>query len=273
MKIRLFILLLVLLLPLSAAAQIIKVGGSTTVKAFMDSAAEAYQKLHPDVQIDVQGGGSGVGIAGVVDRSVHIGMVSRELSVSEKAGMSGVKQIAVGIDAVAVAVSDQLFYGHHIHSLSKESIAAIYSGEIDNWAAVGGPDRHILVLEKAMHTGTRQVFAHGILGQSKAPVLPQAVVVGPNKHMRTLLAASDQAIGFLPFGELDAHVHGVEIIVDGKAYAPTVDEVLSGAYPLSRVLYLLVSDDAPDYVRAFLDFLTSPNVVRILKQAGYLPLQ
>ncbi|GAV19405.1 phosphate transport system substrate-binding protein [Mariprofundus micogutta] len=274
MKIRSFILLLAILMaPLSVSAQIIKVAGSSTVKVFMDHAVEAYHKLHPDVQIDAQAGGSGVGVASVMDRSVHLGMISRELDAVEKAALTGVEQIAVGIDAVAVAISDELYHGQHLHSLSRQAVAAIYLGEIDNWSEVGGPDRHIMVIEKEMHRGTRQVFASHILGDSKAPTLPQAVVIGPNRHMQTLLKTSDQAIGYLTIGDLDKHVHGVEIIVDGKAYAPTMAEVRSGAYPLSRMLYLLMPENVPDYVRQFVEFLTSPEALPALNKAGYLSLQ
>jgi len=273
MNIRILIVLLSLLLPQSVTAQIIKIAGSTTVKAFMEPAVEAYRKLHPEIRIDVQGGGSGVGAAEFIAGSVHLGMVSRELTAQEKLAIPAEQRIQIGSDAVAVVVSDELFHQWRLHALKKEDITAIYRGEINNWREFGGPDRRILVIDKEKQRGTRQVFAEFILGDGRAVATQQSVVVGPNRHVEVLLTASDQAIGFLSFAELDEHMHGLEIIVDGKSFIPSVDAVSTGSYPLSRSLYILLSDEAPVYVKEFVTFLRSAQAEVILRETGFLPVK
>ena len=158
----LFITTVALLLLFSVQpvqAQIISIVGSTTVKAFIEPAATAYRRTHPDVIIHISGGGSGVGAASVSDGRATLGMMSRELEGKEAARMHGIEQVRVGYDAVAVVVSDPVFHQGDVHALSKADMAAIYRGEIRNWQSVGGADRRILLIDKEKQRGTRHVFA------------------------------------------------------------------------------------------------------------------
>ncbi len=257
-------------------AQIIEVAGSTTVKALMEPAVAAYKKRRPDVIIHVRGGGSGVGAAAMIDDRASIGMMSREPEADEVERMDklGIKRVRIAYDAVVVVISDHIYHRGGVHALKMTDVAGIYRGEIRNWQAVGGPDRRILVLDKEKSRGTRHVFAHFILGDARADSTPDAVVLGSNRDMRTLLIASDQAIGFLPFGAVDDDkTHAVALLHDGKHSLADQQSVRNGSYPLTRSLYLLYREDAPAYVHAFIDYLRSKAVAPIIRQVGYLPLQ
>lgn len=267
---RFIILLMVLLLPISASAQIIKISGSTTLKRFVEPAAEAYVKVRPEVLIDIHGGGSSVGIASTLDGSSHLGMVARKLTSDEESKLVNINQVTIAVDAVAVIISNDLYFNHHLHALKKEDIAAIYRGEINNWQMVGGPDRDILVVDKQQAHGTRQVFASFVLGDEKAPSMDQAVIVGPNRHMQILLEASNQAIGILSTSNMSKQYQAVEVVVDGKPHAPSEEEIRSRNYPLSRFLTLLVPQNAPEYVHDFVAFLNSPEAKKILEDKGLL---
>ncbi|MDX8405944.1 MAG: substrate-binding domain-containing protein [Mariprofundus sp.] len=268
------LMLVVLMLAAPVArAQIIEIAGSTTVKAFIEPAAEAYRKIHPEVVIRVRGGGSGAGASAVIDGRASLGMMSREPDTDEAGHMQAIERVRIGYDAVAVVVSKLLYLKGHVHGLKREEVAAIYRGEITNWQAVGGPDRRILVIDKEMQRGTRQVFAAYILGGAHAQGAADAVVVGPNRDMKTLLLSSDQAIGFLPFGEAVGDLHALELLEKGQGYMADIASVRDGSYPLSRSLYLLHRKDAPSYVRDFVAYLISNQGQQILRHSGYIPLR
>ncbi len=265
-------ILLLPLLALPAQAQIIDVVGSTTVRALMTPAAEAYRRAHPEVVIHVAGGGSGVGAAAMLAGRASIGMMSREPNAAEAAGLraQGVQRVRVAYDAVAVVVSDALYHRGDIHALKVADIAAIYRGTIRNWQAVGGPDRNILVIDRVSRSGTHQVFADHIL--AGGAVTADAVVVESNPDSQTLLDASDQAIAYLPFGAVnDDRIHAVALLQGGKSYIADRNSVLSGNYPLRRSLYVLYKKDAPAYVHDFIHFLRSQAADPIIRRAGYLP--
>lgn len=91
--------------------------------------------------------------------------------------------------------------------------------------------------------------------------------------MKTLLQASDQAIGFLPFGDTGDHLHAIGVTDGGHHYVVDIGSVRDGSYPLSRSLYVLYKKDTAAYVQAFVDFLRSPHGQSILRNSGYVPLQ
>jgi len=268
------VLLLCCLISLPAYAQIIEIAGSTTVKAFIEPAAAAFLKLHPEVIIHISGGGSGVGAAAVMDGRATLGMMSRELTAGEQSRMQGIEQVRIGYDAVVVAVSDMIYHQGSLHALSKTDIAAIYRGKIHNWQDLGGPDRAILLIDREKKSGTRHAFAGYILDNAYADSSKNAVIVGPNRDMEMLLQASDQAIGFLPFGETGEQVHGLALRVNGQLLTPDESSVRDASYPLSRSLYLLYrKQHAPDYLIQFIDFLGSEAGQAILRRVGYIAVK
>jgi len=266
--------LLLPLLSLPAHAQIIDVVGSTTVRALMEPAVDAYRRLHPEVIIHVGGGGSGVGAAAMLDGRASIGMMSREPDADEAARLKqqGIARVRIAYDAVAVVISDALYHHGGVHALKIADIAAIYRGAIRNWQAVGGPDRRILVIDRVTHSGTHQTFVDHLLGGGA--ITPDAVIVESNRDSKTLLIASDQAIAYLPFGAIDDdRIHAVALLQGDKSFIADNNSVLDGSYPLRRSLYLLYKTDAPAYVHDFIHYLSSPAAAPIIRQAGYLPAE
>lgn len=264
-------LLLACMLTGAAHAQVIQVGGSSTVGAFIELAKDAYRAEHPGVLIELAGGGSDAGLTGIRDGVLDIGLMSRDPTEQELAELRGVARIPVGLDAVAVVISDPLYH-QGLHVLGKDQIADIFAGHISNWKQVGGPDREILVVDEIRAHGTRQVFAKFFFGDAMIANFAGSIVVAEHQDMETLLLASDQAIGFLPFSRLSDLLHGLDIADAGKVHHPAPEEVRAGDYPLARRLWLLVRKDAPEVVRSFVAFLRSEQGEALLQQAGYLPL-
>ncbi len=255
------------------ASERISAVGSTTVLPVMSQAAEAYHKTHPDLTITVSGGGSGVGIASIIQGTAQLGMASRESSPEEQAKLDGhVDNIVIASDAVAVVVSKAV-YESGIHQLSIAQIASIYHGKIKNWKELGGLDKRILVIDKEASRGTRHVFAKAVLGSSHARAEGASIVSGSNNEEQMIVSRSDNAIGMLSNAWLNDKVRGVDVVVNGKAIAPTIEHVRDGSYPIARGLHVLLPHSASTATKDFVQFLLSEQGQAIVKHVGYLPVR
>jgi len=255
------------------ASERISAVGSTTVLPVMSQAAEAYHKTHPDLTITVSGGGSGVGIASIIQGTAQLGMASRETSPEEQAKLDGhVDNIVIASDAVAVVVSKAV-YESGIHQLSIAQIASIYHGKIKNWKELGGLDKRILVIDKEASRGTRHVFAKAVLGSSHARAEGASIISGSNNEEQMIVSRSDNAIGMLSNAWLNDKVRGVDVVVNGKAIAPTIEHVRDGSYPIARGLHVLLPHNATAATKDFVQFLLSEQGQAIVKHVGYLPVR
>jgi len=272
MKILLSCFFALLLLPQFAIADPIFIAGSTTVKKFMELAAEKYQENHIGVSFHINGGGSTDGFGEAISNNAHIGMMSRELTAEEEGKLGAYKQITIAYDAVTPVVSDEVYHQGNITKISMENLAKIYRGEINNWRELSGFDRPILVVDKELHLGTRYVFANTLLGSPKAKARNDAVIIEDNLDVTSLVQASDQAIAYVSLSYVDDNVHALDIIVDDKLIVPNQQNIRSGTYPFSRKLHLIVPENLPAYVQVFINFLLSPEGQAMVKQAGYVPL-
>jgi len=271
-----YIILTILTLSMALSAQAgerISAVGSTTVLPVMSEASDAYHKAHPDITITVSGGGSGVGIASIIQGTAQLGMASRETSPEEQAKLEGkVDNIVIASDAVAVVISKAV-YESGIHQLSIAQIAAIYHGKIRNWKELGGLDKRILVIDKEASRGTRHVFAKAVLGSSHARAEGASIISGSNNEEQMIVSRSNNAIGMLSNAWLNDKVRGVDVIVNGKAIAPTIEHVRDGSYPIARGLHVLLPHTASAASKDFVQFLLSKQGQMIVKHVGYLPVR
>ncbi len=257
----------------SHAATTLHAAGSTTVLPVVSTAANIYHQQHPNVIITVSGGGSGVGIASMIQHTADIGMASREIDAEEAAKLNGrVDVFTIARDAVAVVVSKAVYVGG-VHQLSLKQIADIYRGKIKNWKEVGGPDARIFVIDKEPSRGTRQVFARAVLGNEHARAPGASVISGSNNEEQALVAHSNSAIGMLSNAWLNDAVRGVAVGKGNHAVSPDIQHVRDGSYPISRSLHVVLLKNASPEAHAFVNFLLSPRGQEIVKQSGYLPVR
>jgi phosphate transport system substrate-binding protein len=271
-----FISMIIAILFICSPAQAdetLHAAGSTTVMPVISDAATAYHKAHPDVTITVSGGGSGVGIASIIQGMAQIGMASREATPEEQAKLDGrIDNIVIARDAVAVVVSKAVYHGGVTH-LSLAQIAGIYRGKITNWKQLGGPDARILAIDKEASRGTRHVFAEAVLGSAHARAPGASLIAGSNNEEQAIVAHSDQAIGMLSNAWLNDRVRGIGVDVDSKSIQPTIDHVRDGSYPISRGLHVLLPRNASPATRSFVQFLLSDEGQDIVKKVGYLSIR
>jgi len=256
-----------------ASAITLHAAGSTTVLPVVSTAATVYHQQHPDVSITVSGGGSGVGIASMIQHTAEIGMASREIDAEEAAKLDGkVDVLTIAKDAVAVVLSKAVYVGG-VHQLSLKQIAAIYRGKIKNWKALGGPDAQIFVIDKEASRGTRHVFAEAVLGDAHARAAGASVISGSNNEEQALVAHSNQAIGMLSNAWLNDAVRGIAVGEGDNAVLPDIQHVRDGSYPISRSLHVLLPKNASPEARDFTDFLLSKQGQTIVRKSGYLSVR
>jgi phosphate transport system substrate-binding protein len=246
--------------------------GSTTVLPVISRAAEKFAKDRA-VVITVNAGGSGVGVNSVGSSRADMGMISRRITDKERNRFAAQKlQVhIIGRDAVACAISSEI-YRAGITTLSKTQIRDIYLGVIRNWKEVGGPDRKIVVIDKEQHRGTRHVFMKYIFGNETARAPGARLVTGSNNEEQAKIAQSDSAIGLLSAAWLNAQVVGVGIVDSGETISPTLDNIQSGRYPISRDLSLVTRGAPEGLSKVFLEYIFGHEGQKIVSDSGYVPI-
>lgn len=243
--------------------------GSDTVLPLSQAEAEEFMYKKPDTSLTVIGGGSGVGIAALIDDEVDIAMASRKMKDSEleNAQSNGVNPIehVIAWDGISVVVNPE----NQVSEMTFEQLRAIYNGEISNWNEVGGEDRTIAVITRDSSSGTYGYFQNNVLlgDEYRADALVQpatGAIVQETSQNRG-------AIGYIGFAYLDDSVKGLALDAGEGAVSPTPDAIISGTYPLSRPLYYYTDGEPTGLAKEYFDFVMSKEGQDIVTDVGYFP--
>jgi len=241
--------------------------GSTTVLPIAQLCAEKFMDQHPDVNISVRGGGSGVGIAALIDGTCDIAMASRPMKTKElkSARGKGINPLATVIakDGIAIIV-------HPSNPLSEITLAQlkdIYTGKISNWKDVGGKPGKIVVISRDVASGTFEVFKKIVLKGAKTRA--DALMLASNKAVATTVEKTPGAIGYVGLGYISSKVKA--LAVDGVE--PTKETVVSGKYKLARPLYLCTDGKPTGLAKEFIDFVLSSEGQKIVNKIGFVPVK
>ncbi len=267
----------IVLLPLSslgAEKATIKMAGSTTVLPVATKAAGKFMAVHPSINITINPGGSGVGVKSLGNGLVDIGMISRHITDEEIKNFPKIdfNVHVIGRDAVACVISSEI-YNAGVKKLSREQIQKIYTGEINNWKEVGGPDKRIFVIDKEAHRGTRHVFMAYIFGDENARAKGANLISGSNNEEQTKIALSDTAIGMLSHAWINKDVKGVGIEVKGSVIEPSIKNIQNGSYPISRNLSLITDGELAGFAKEFIQYILSPEGQKIVETSGYVAIR
>ena len=238
----------------------ISIAGSTTVLPVAQAAAEEYMNQHSNADIQVSGGGSGVGATSVIGGTADIGMLSRDLKASEKEGNT-LKEFVVGKDGIALV-------GHPsntVSDLSLEQVKAIYQGTITNWNEVGGADSEIVLIGRDSSSGTREFFTEFVLNKEDAAKEMQEL--NSNGAVAQAVSITPGAIGYVSLEYVDDSLKAFSI----GGVAPTVDNVISGIYEINRPLLMITSGEPEGLAADYLAFILSEEGQQILKDSGFIP--
>lgn len=245
----------------------ITIKGSTTVLPIAQSCAEAFMNQHSDVNISVQGGGSGVGIASIIDGTADIGDASRPIKGSEreKAKSNNVDayENVVALDGIAVIVHPK----NSVNALTKDQIKDVYTGKISNWADLGGKKGKIVVISRDSSSGTFETFNE--LALEKEKVRPDALMNASNNAVAQTVARTPGAIGYIGLGYLTSSVKAVD--VDG--IAATKENVVNGSYSLARKLFMYTNGAPAGVTKQFIDFILSDAGQKLVDKAGFVSIK
>jgi len=260
------------------AARTIENKGSDTLVNLALAWAEAYMRLHPEVRISVTGGGSGTGIAAMINGTVDIANASREMKQEEIAaaqanGISPV-EFVVARDAIAVVVNPS----NPVERLTLQQISDIYTGKITNWRQVGGEDRPIVLLSRESNSGTYVYFLEHVirLGKQDSGLLfsPETLLMPSSEGISAEVRQNPNAIGYDGLGYVtpDQKVLPTARDANSPYVLPSVETVNDGSYPISRPLYMYTAGEPTGQVRAYLDWVLSEGQ-SLVTELGFVPLK
>jgi len=253
--------------------------GSDTLVNVAQTWAEEYRKIHPDCAVAVSGGGSGTGIAAMINGTVDIAnssrvMKERELKMARDNGNDPVPFI-VGYDALAVFVHKD----NPIESISIKQLAAIYGegGEITSWSQLGitvpgASGDEMVRVSRQNNSGTYAYFREAVLGREGDYKLGSLDMHG-SKDVVELVMNTPSAIGYSGLAYATEHVKVVPVSMDGGApVVPTVDSAGNGSYPIARPLFMYTVGEPEGAVKDYMDWILSDVGQQILLKKGYAPV-
>jgi phosphate transport system substrate-binding protein len=263
-----FCLSFLLGLPASPSAEPLSghltLAGSSTVQPVAETLGQEFEKQHPEVRIDVHGGGSAVGIVAPQTGLADIGMVSRALRDEETQRLHATPFARDGIALIAHA-------SNLVSGLSRQQVIDIYSGQVTDWQSVGGPKSRIIVVNKEEGRATSQVFTQYF--DLTDNFVQDALIIGPNGQAIITVAGNPHALAYVSIGAAEVAVsQGVAIkllALDGVAAATAT--VQDGTYQLARTLNLVTAGPPDGVAKAFLDFVVSPAGQQIAAQHEFVP--
>lgn len=287
MKIIRILLLSLMFLSLSAISTIaatpstdsIQIKGSDTMVNLGQAWAEAFMKIHPKAFVAVTGGGSGTGIASLLNGTCDIAETSRQIKEKEKteAQSRGIDPVefTVALDGLAVAVSPE----NPINQLTIDELADIFTGKIKNWKEVGGANLPIVILSREVNSGTHVYFKEHVLrhGDEKRPEEfdESALLMPSSQAIADEIAQNPNAIGYYGMGYAGASQKILAIAKDKSSpyYPPTIENVKNGNYYISRPLLMYTNGSAQGLVKEFIDFTLSPQGQEVVKTVDFVPVK
>lgn len=264
--------------PISSSNTIENKGSDTIVNLAL-AWAERYQAIHPEVQISVTGGGSGTGIAALINGTVDIANASRAIKEEEilaaKANGNNPIEFVIARDAIAVIVNT----ANPVSELTLQQVSDIYSGQINNWSEIGGDDRPIVRLSRETNSGTHVYFLEEVLrlgrDDDKTLFSTKTLLLPSSEGIISEVRDNPNAIGYDGLGYVTPEVKVLAIsreAGDPFGYVlPSADTVNNGSYPIARDLYMYTVSEPEGLIKTYLDWILSDEAQEIVTELGFVP--
>lgn len=253
--------------------------GSDTIVNIALAWAEAYREVDPSVSIAVTGGGSGTGIASLINGTVDIANASRQMKEDEKedARANNIEPVehVVAIDALAIIVN----LDNPVSELTIPQLSDIYTGRITNWKDVGGNDEEIILVSRETNSGTHVYFLEEVVRKGEKDnsdiFAPQTLLMPSSVGITSEVQRNPKAIGYDGLGYVDpAHEKILAIAKDAESpfIPPTTTSAKEGTYPLARDLYMYTAGEPKGVIAEYLDWILSEQGQAIVEDLGFVPI-
>jgi phosphate transport system substrate-binding protein len=252
--------------------------GSDTLVNLALAWAERYRQIRPDISIAVTGGGSGTGIAALINGTVDIANASRQMKEDEIAAAqaNGIDPVefTVAIDALAVIVHPD----NPVSQLTIDQLSDIYTGRITNWQEVGGNDEPIVLLSRETNSGTHVYFLEEVIRKGNSDnhdiFAPQTLLMPSSVGITSELRRNPHAIGYDGLGYVTEHEKVIAVARDSASpyVPPTVETGADGSYPIARSLYMYTAGEPSQDIAEYLNWIRGLEGQAIVAELGFVPL-
>jgi len=252
--------------------------GSDTMVNLALAWAEAYREERPDVAIAVTGGGSGTGIAALINGTVDMANASREMKDNEieQARAKGIEPIEhlVAIDALAIIVNP----ANPIERLTIDQMADIFTGRVTNWQELGGDDAGIILVSRETNSGTHVYFLDEVVrkgdSSNKDIFAPQTMLMPSSINITSEIQRNPHAIGYDGLGYVTDHEKVIAVARDaaGPFMLPSVATGADGSYPIARGMYIYTAGEPAGDIADFIAWILGPQGQQIVADLGFVPL-
>ena len=252
-------------------AKPLTVKGSDTMVILGQRFAEEYMKQNAGTVVQVTGGGSGTGIAALINGTVDLAQSSRPMKGDEKADAEKRKgapivETPVALDALAVFVNAS----NPVKELTVEQLKSIYQGKVTNWNQIGGGNATIILYGRENNSGTYDYFREHVL--AKEDFTPKVQTLAGTAAVVNAVSKDINGIGYGGIA-YESNVRPLAVREGaGAAVIPSEATVADGSYYLSRKLFFYYASNAPERVKAFADWATTPEGQKVVVDVGYFPL-
>ena len=237
--------------------------GSSTVAPLASEIAKKFEKLNPEVRIDVQTGGSSRGVSDAKSGLADIGMVSRGLKGSE----SKLFNFEIAKDGIGIILNKK----NKVKFLTNEQVVAIFTGKIKNWKSLGGDDAPITVINKAAGRSTLELFLKYY--KIKHSKIKAHIIIGDNEQGIKFVSGDANAISYVSIGAAEYSIRaGIALkLIPNTSVKASLENVTAGRFPLSRPLNLITKNKPMGLSKAFIDFAKSNQVNEIIRRQYFAP--
>jgi len=258
-------------------AGFIQVKGSDTIVNAAQLVSEEFMKQYPHVFVAITGGGTGVGIASLINKNCDVAtasreMKSKEIEIAKKHGVTP-KEFTVAYDGVAVIVNNN----NPIDKLSIDDLHKIFTGKATNWKEFGGRDLEIVTLSREVSSGTHLYFKEEVVRLGKKDGAEEfsdkTLLLSSSQAIVEEVAGNEAAVGYLGMGYVSDRTKAVLVGKDSDFYPADINSVIAKRYPLSRGLYFYTNGEPNGVVKLFIDFALGPKGQQQFVETGFVPLR
>ncbi len=263
--------------PTAPSGKMIQIKGSDTMVNLGQAWAEAFQSK-TGAQVAVTGGGSGTGIAALLNGTCDIAESSRKMEDEEltQAKTKGItpKETMVAMDGLAVVVNPE----NPVSKLTLDQLRDIFMGKVTNWKEVGGKDSEIVILSREVNSGTHVYFKEHVLrkGDKKGTeeFAASALLQPSSQAIADEVAQNPKAIGYYGMGYLSPKQRAIAVgkTAAGPFVQPTPENVVNGTYSISRPLLLYTNGEPTGPAKEYIDFVLGPEGQKIVEQQEFVPV-